>query len=116
MFRMALAVRAARLAALLLAGTLAACGSSRHATGPYLAAASRHPGITCAPFARELSGVALYGEAHTWWVAAQRRYEQASSPQVGAVLVFRRGDRLRSGHVAVVSRVLARRQVLVIQA
>lgn len=105
-----------RLAVLLVAGGLSACASSGAVTGPHLAAASRHPGITCAPFARQLSGITLYGDAYTWWAAAAGRYGRASRPEVGAVLVLRRGGRLPSGHVAVVSRVLAARQVLVIQA
>ena len=107
---------ALQAAVLLLAGMLSACASGGFATGPNLAASSRHPGITCAPFARELSGVALYGEADTWWRAADGRYDRTEQPEVGAVLVFRRSERLPSGHVAVVSRLLAPRQLLVIQA
>jgi hypothetical protein len=113
---MALAPRMLRLMVLLLAGALSACASGGLATGPNLAAASRHPGITCAPFARELSGIALYGDAYTWWMASTGRYGRSARPEVGAVLVLRRNGRLPSGHVAVVSRVLAARQVLVIQA
>ena len=106
-----------RLAVLLVAGGLSACASSSSPIiGPHLAAASRQPGITCAPFARELSGIALYGDAYTWWSTAAGRYGRSAQPEVGAVLVLRRSARLPSGHVAVVSRVLAARQVLVIQA
>ena len=54
-----------RLLTLLLAGGVSACASG--GTGPNLAAASRQPGLSCAPFARALSGIALYGEADTWW-------------------------------------------------
>jgi surface antigen len=113
---MVLAATTCRLAALLLALGLSACASGRPAAGPTLAASSLHPGITCAPFARELSGIALYGEADNWWMAATGRYARSAQPEVGAVLVLRRGGRLPSGHVAVVSRLLAARQVLVIQA
>jgi hypothetical protein len=105
-----------RLAALLAAGALSACGSGGPSAGPNLAASSYHPGLACAPFARELSGIALYGDAYTWWMAATGRYVQAARPQIGAVLVLRRSDRLPHGHVAVVSRLLAARQMLVIQA
>jgi hypothetical protein len=116
MLRMVLARPAAWIAALLLAGAVSGCASSRFATGPNLAAASRRPGVSCVPFARELSGVALYGEAATWWVAAAGRYDRSDQPEVGAVLVFRRTERLRAGHVAVVSRVQGAREILVIQA
>ncbi len=96
---------------------LAACGSR---TSPPSAnsgfTSARQPGITCAPFARELSGIALYGDAATWWDGASGRYDRGSRPVVGAALVFRRSSRLRSGHVAVVSRILTPRQVQVFQA
>ncbi|MCW3473372.1 CHAP domain-containing protein [Limobrevibacterium gyesilva] len=104
-----------RLALLVVAGALSACASSPR-TGPNLAATSRHPGLTCAPFARELSGIALYGDAATWWDGAAGRYGRASSPMVGGVLVFRRSSRLSSGHVSVVSRILTPRQITVISA
>jgi hypothetical protein len=102
----------ALLAALLLAG----CGASRPATGPNLGASYHEPGLSCAPFARELSGIALYGEANTWWNGAAGRYRRSYTPEPGAVLVFRRSARLPSGHVAVVSAVLGPRQMHVIQA
>ena len=98
-----------------LAMLLAACGTSPQ-TGPYLAASSRHPGLSCAPFARELSGLALYGDADTWWDEAAARYTRAAHPVPGAVLVLRRSGRLPTGHVAVVSRLLTPRQILVIEA
>ena len=104
-----------RLLLPLLAAALSACASSPH-TGDYLAASSRHPGLTCAPFARELSGIALYGDADTWWDGAAGHYARANRPAVGSVLVLQRSARLPTGHVAVVSRVLTPRQILVIQA
>ncbi len=102
-------------APLMLAALLAACGSTPR-TGPNLAASSRHPGVSCAPFARELSGIALYGEADSWWQAASGRYARVSRPEVGSALVFQRSGRLPSGHVSVVSAVLAPRQIHVMQA
>ena len=95
---------------------LSGCGappealSASHRGGPRIA------GITCAPFARELSGIALYGDAGDWWESAAGRYRRATEPQVGSVLVLRRQGRLASGHVSVVSRLLAARQIEVIQA
>jgi CHAP domain len=104
-----------RLGCMLLAGAMSGCAGGPRA-GPNLAAASHHPGLTCAPFARELSGIALYGDAADWWDAADRRYAHGSRPVSGSVLVFRRSTRLPSGHVSVVSRLLAPRRILVIQA
>ncbi len=102
------------LVALIVLGSLAACGAPSGyrsgSVGSYVA------GISCAPFARELSGVALYGDAADWWDAADGRYNRSNDPRIGSVLVLRREPRLPSGHVSVVSRVLAARQIEVIQA
>ena len=103
-----------RLLTVLLVGAVSACASGELSTGPNLAASSRHPGLSCAPFARALSGIELYGEADSWWWEAAGRYDRAARPEVGAVLVLRRSARLASGHVAVVSRLLGPRRVLVI--
>lgn len=100
---------------LLLLLTLSGCGSAA-VTGPNLAASFRQPGIDCAPFARELSGIALYGDADTWWDGASGRYQRSSQPVVGGVLVFRQSGRLPSGHAAVVSELLGARQIHVMQA
>ena len=96
--------------ALLLAG----CGSSRKSVSG--GSSLNVPGINCAPFARELSGIAIYGNADTWWNSASGRYTRSDRPILGSVLVFKRNARLRAGHVSVVSRLLGPRQVMVTQA
>ena len=108
-------LRCVRFAFLASVLGLAACAGGER-TGPNLGTASRHPGLSCAPFARELSGIALYGEAYSWWDGAAGQYGRDRRPQIGSVLVFRRTDRLPSGHVSVVSGVLGARQILVIEA
>ncbi len=95
----------------LLCLALAACGSSRSGAGAGISAP-----VECAPFARALTGVSLSGAAADWWHQADGRYTRSRTPEVGSVLVFRRSGRLPSGHVSVVSRVLARRQILVTSA
>lgn len=104
-----------RLAILFLVLALAACGSGPR-TGPNLAAAYSYPGLSCAPFARALTGLALHGDAADWWGEASGRYARTRTPEVGGVLVFRRSGRLPSGHVSVVSAVLDDRHIHVIQA
>ncbi len=107
----------ARLAlALLLPLWLAACGSARPHTGPNLAATYDYPGLTCVPFARALTGMALAGNGADWWAAADGRYARTHAPETGGVLVFQRAARLPDGHVSVVSRVLDGRHIHVIQA
>ncbi len=108
-----------RLAAVLALSALAACGGTPSPglrLGTSAGSGLSYPGITCAPFARELSGIALYGDAATWWDAAAGRYRRDRSPVLGAALVFRREPRLPSGHVSVVSRLVGPRQILVTQA
>ncbi|MFN3857096.1 MAG: CHAP domain-containing protein [Caulobacter sp.] len=70
----------------------------------------------CVPFARLLSGIQIFGDAHTWWGQATSRYQTGDSPQMGAVLCFRPTSRMRLGHVAVVSRVLTDRVIQITHA
>src|SRR5690242_3345392 len=57
--------------------------------------------LQCVPFARAVSGIALYGDAWTWWDAAGRaRLARGKIPAVGAVLVLRKSAQLPEGHVA----------------
>lgn len=70
----------------------------------------------CVPFARAASGIQIYGDAWTWWDQANGRYQRGSKPRVGAVLAFARSDRLRLGHVAVVSRIVDKRVLMVTHA
>ena len=107
----------ARLRALLwLLGlcALSACGSGGGArVGDYVGGSAP---VECAPFARALTGVQLHGGADDWWHEAAGRYQRAASPAVGSILVLGRSSRLPDGHVAVVTRVISARQVLVTQA
>ena len=96
--------------ALLALLTLAACG------GPPARDLGLAAPLECAPFARALSGIALRGDAPTWWWAAAGRYQRGSTPEVGAAMLFAPTGRLPRGHVSVVSRVLSRREILVTHA
>jgi len=72
--------------------------------------------LDCVPFARALSGIRLQGDADSWWEEAAGHYRRERTPALGSVLVFRRSDRLPSGHVGVVSRVISNREVELTQA
>jgi len=77
-------------------------------------AAATLPGATrCEPYARELSGIAINGEARTWWKQAEGRYVRTSRPRVGAVLNFAPQERLHLGHLATVTRIVDNRTILV---
>jgi hypothetical protein len=67
--------------------------------------------VWCVPFARNLSGVEIRGNAGTWWGQACEAYERGHEPEVGAVLAFSATRKLPMGHVAVVSKVIADREI-----
>ncbi len=72
--------------------------------------------LECVPYARELSNIALRGNAWTWWQKAEGRYERGSVPKPGAVMVLSKTRRLRLGHLAVVAEILNSREIVVHQA
>lgn len=73
-------------------------------------------GLECVPFARQMSGIQIRGNAWTWWDQAQGVYQQGSRPRVGAVLVFRPHGPMKLGHVAVVSRIVSDRILMITHA
>ncbi|MBS0479385.1 MAG: CHAP domain-containing protein [Proteobacteria bacterium] len=70
----------------------------------------------CVPFARAASGIQIYGDAWTWWDQAEGRYQRGETPKVGAVMAFARQPRLPLGHVAVVSRIVDARVLMLTHA
>lgn len=70
----------------------------------------------CVPFARLVSGIQIFGDAHTWWRQATGRYETGFSPRAGSVLCFKPTGSMNLGHVAVVSQVLTDRVIQVTHA
>lgn len=93
--------------------SLAGCASTEQ---PAVGGSVGSLAIQCAPFARAVSGVQLRGAAADWWRQSKGRYERGQEPAVGSILVFRRTARLPDGHVAVVSRVVSDREILVTHA
>jgi len=69
--------------------------------------------LQCVPYARIVSGVQIYGDALTWWDQAENHYKRGHMPRKGAVLAFRPLGPMVLGHVAVVSKVLDGRRVLI---
>ncbi len=69
--------------------------------------------VWCVPFARNVSGINIRGNAHTWWSKAAGTFDQSKTPAVGAVMSFRATKSMPMGHVAVVSEVLAPDRILV---
>lgn len=67
----------------------------------------------CVPFARNLSGIQIRGNANTWWGQAAGNYARGNQPRIGAVMAFSKSRRLSMGHVAVVSEVISERTILI---
>jgi surface antigen len=95
-----------------LVGALAAAAFVAFAPG----GASADTYWQCVPFARLISGIQIFGDAWTWWQQAAGKYETGFTPKAGAVLCFKPTQRMRLGHVAVVSQVLTDRVIQITHA
>ena len=91
-----------------LLAMLSACAS------PYAHYGTATP-LTCVPYARATSGIALSGDAYTWWDEAAGRYPRSQTPAPGAVLVFKPHGSMTSGHLAVVTALASPREIEVTQ-
>lgn len=67
--------------------------------------------LQCVPYAREVSGIQIFGNAHTWWHQARDVYDRGSKPRAGAVLVLAKAGKLNYGHLAVVNKVIDERTI-----
>lgn len=76
-------------------------------------AAALNEGLQCVPYARAISGVTIFGDAHTWWGQAEGKYARGNQPKVGAVLAFPPHGNMRLGHVAAVRRVVDDRTIII---
>ncbi len=77
---------------------------------PYLP--SLPPYLQCVPYARQVSGIQIHGDAWTWWDQADGKYARGERPRVGAVMAFKPYGKMELGHVAAVSRIIDSRTVL----
>lgn len=71
------------------------------------------PKLQCVPYARDNSGVGIWGDAYTWWDQAAGRFERSSSPEQGSVMVMKSYGNSQRGHVAVVRKVVSDREIVV---
>ena len=76
-------------------------------------AAELPPYLQCVPYARDVSGIRIFGDAHTWWNQAEGRYARGYVPKVGAVMAFKPHGNSHLGHVAAISRIIDSRTVLI---
>lgn len=100
------------LSLLFLTLTLAACSSTPSSfSNAYVSGYSIAKPISCVPYARDKSGIQIRGDAHTWWWQAQGRFRTGNAPYPGAVYVLSQTQKLRHGHLSVVTRVLDSRHI-----
>jgi surface antigen len=74
---------------------------------------TRSYSISCVPYARQVSGIMVTGNAWQWWNNATGVYARGDRPEPGSVLNFRPNGRMHLGHVAVVAQVVNPREVIV---
>lgn len=93
-----------------LGAALFAAAVTLSVLAPASAAMAQDTYYQCVRFAREFSGIQIYGDAWTWWNSAQSRgMRTGRAPEVGAVFVFQPHGASTRGHVAVVSQILTER-------
>ena len=87
---------------------LSACGGGHPNVGTATS-------LTCVPYARQVSGIQLSGDAWQWWNEANGLYPRSQTPLRGAVLVFKPYGSMTDGHLAVVTSVQNSRSIEVTQ-
>ena len=92
-------------------GLIAIALASTPVTASHAADAPNDGWLECVPFARQISGIRIFGNALTWWDQAKDRYARGGTPRPGAIMAFRPHGPMRLGHVAVVRRVVSGREV-----
>lgn len=103
----------------IIAGMLLVCATGAEARSAMSQDFGGGPGtamsgtLECVPFARDTSGIRIYGDAHTWWNQAAGKYARGTLPKPGAVLAIRPHGNSTLGHVATVSRIIDERTILI---
>jgi hypothetical protein len=74
---------------------------------------SDQPPLECVPYARNISGVQIWGDAVTWWQQADSKYVRSGHPAEGSVMVLRGWNDDTRGHVSVVKEIVSERLIRV---
>jgi hypothetical protein len=69
--------------------------------------------LQCVPYARAHSTVDIHGDAYTWWDKAAGIYARGETPIEGSVVVMAGYAGDHRAHVAVVSRIVSARRILI---
>ena len=68
---------------------------------------------TCVSYVQEFGTVDLRGDGWQWWDRAKGNYERGNTPRIGSILVLKRTQHMRHGHVAIVSDIVDSRTIRV---
>jgi surface antigen len=71
------------------------------------------PRQECVPYARQISGIQIYGDAVDWWNQAAGRYAREADPRTGSLLVLYGYAGPKNGHLALVTRIVSNREIRV---
>lgn len=69
--------------------------------------------LSCVPYARQASGIGIFGDAYTWWDQANGRYAREAIPRSGALLVLIGYAGPKRAHLAYVTRIVSAREIRV---
>ncbi len=79
--------------------------------GTHIEQAYNGPHEECVPYARERSGIVVYGDAWTWWDQTEGKYAHNAQPILGSVLVLAGYAGPHRAHLAYVSSMISPREI-----
>ncbi len=71
------------------------------------------PPAQCVPYARQISGINIYGDAYTWWDQAAGVYSREQDPRAGSLLVLAGYAGPKRAHLALVTKIVSPREIRV---
>ena len=86
-------------------------GETAEPNSPVVTLSDASARIDDVAYVKSVTGMAIPGEAWSWWDGSNGRYARGHRPMPSAVLVFRQQQNLPVGHLAIVTKVLSPREV-----
>jgi hypothetical protein len=86
-------------------------GETAESRSPVVTLSDASARIDDVAYVKSVTGMAIPGEAWSWWDGSNGRYARGHSPVPSAVLVFCQQQNLPAGHLAIVTKVLSSREV-----
>lgn len=112
MFAASYSMKNTRHLVLILFFTTACTGVSKEIlTSPYAKGRMMDKPQQCVPYAREISGIKIYGDAHSWFDKASPSYSKGTKPKKNAVIVLKSTPKMPHGHLAVVKNLVDERHI-----